>query len=231
MQDNESTKKGEHRCLTPQEIGSMVTLFRKIYDWKQFTLAHEAGVSERTVQRVERGEKGDEESLRKIARALRLAEDAFIDSRYIPTEEELQEMATKVEKESMVANAEKFLSVKDAEVILSAGHGYMVDDRAMPAEMSEEIATFKDLLQDWGDIYSDLSHTEKLNACRSIVGAVQQIEAKGHQAKYGVYTTEDHFRIAVLIFAPASDEHVANLTRLIVPRSFQKMAMQSLRRG
>ena len=47
--------KGEYRCMTPQEIGSTVVMFRKMMDWKQLTLALEAGVTERTVQRVEHG--------------------------------------------------------------------------------------------------------------------------------------------------------------------------------
>ena len=56
----EGTKaKGEYRCLTPQEISSTVVMFRKMMDWKQLTLALEAGVNERTVQRIERGEKVD----------------------------------------------------------------------------------------------------------------------------------------------------------------------------
>lgn len=51
--------------------------FRKQPAWKQITLAHEAGVTERTVQRIERGEKADDETLRRIATALRPTETAF----------------------------------------------------------------------------------------------------------------------------------------------------------
>ena len=87
--------KGEYRRFTPQEIGTAVVMFRKMMDWKQLTLASEAGVNERTVQRIECGEKVEDESLRKIAKALRLAEDAFVGPCYIPTEEELEAMVAK----------------------------------------------------------------------------------------------------------------------------------------
>jgi transcriptional regulator with XRE-family HTH domain len=164
--------------LTPQEIATTVVLFRKIFDWKQFTLAHEAGVHERTVQRVERGEKVDDDSLRKIAKALRLGEPGLIGPRYISAREELGAMAEGIHKDLMVTTADTFLSVKDAGSVLSAGHGYIVDDRAMPEEMSEQVAAFKDILQDWGDVYSDLSNTERLQACRSLLSELQQIEAR-----------------------------------------------------
>jgi transcriptional regulator with XRE-family HTH domain len=66
--------KGEHRRLTPKEIDSMVRQVRKMLGWKQIVLALDARVHERTVQRIEHGEKVDDESLRKIAKALRLSE-------------------------------------------------------------------------------------------------------------------------------------------------------------
>ena len=65
-------KQNEYRCLTPLEIGTAVTMFRKMAGMKQLTLALEAGVTERTVQRIENGEKVNEESLRKIAKAFRM---------------------------------------------------------------------------------------------------------------------------------------------------------------
>ena len=46
----ETTKQGEHRRPTPQEIGQAVMTFRKAIGMKQLSLALEAGVDERTVQ-------------------------------------------------------------------------------------------------------------------------------------------------------------------------------------
>jgi DNA-binding XRE family transcriptional regulator len=67
-------KHQNYRCLTPQEIGTAVVMFRRMAGMKQFTLAHEAGVTERTVQRIENGDKVNDESLRRIAKAFRMEE-------------------------------------------------------------------------------------------------------------------------------------------------------------
>src|SRR5689334_14764355 len=74
---NNGDNKGEFRTLTPQEIGQTVLLFRKLIGCKQLALALDANIHERTVQRIERGEKVDEDTLRKIARTLRLDEESF----------------------------------------------------------------------------------------------------------------------------------------------------------
>jgi transcriptional regulator with XRE-family HTH domain len=165
---NERTK-GEYRCLTPQEIGANVAMFRKMQDWKQLTLAIEAGVHERTVQRVERGEKVDDESLRKIAKALRLRDPGFVGPRYIQSEEARKAAFEQTLKEIMVIEAQDFMSARDADAFLRGNHGYFLNDNALPEGMADQVAVLRDTLTDWGDIYSELSHTERLSACRSIV--------------------------------------------------------------
>jgi DNA-binding XRE family transcriptional regulator len=64
---------GEFRCFTPSEIGTVVATFRRSLDMKQITLAYEARVSERTVQRIEQGEKVDNETLRRVAKSTEAA--------------------------------------------------------------------------------------------------------------------------------------------------------------
>src|ERR1700730_17208543 len=76
-------QQGEYRNLTLEEIAHAVTRFREATDVKQLTLAIEAGVDERTIQRIENGEKVNEDTLRKIAKAMRLHDNAFIGPRYV----------------------------------------------------------------------------------------------------------------------------------------------------
>src|ERR1700720_4303759 len=84
----EETKKGEFRNLTPQEIGHSVATFRRTLGMKQLTLALEAGIDERTVQRIERGEKVNDDTLRRVAKIFRMSEESFIGPRYVRTREE-----------------------------------------------------------------------------------------------------------------------------------------------
>jgi len=41
--------------------------------------------------------------------------------------------------------------------------------------------------------------------------------------------TDDEFTVAVFVFAAKDDEGLCNVTQLIVPRSFTKMAAESIR--
>jgi len=53
-----------------QDLAERVLSERKRLGWKQFALACEAGVTERTIQRLESGSRVNEETVRKVVRAL-----------------------------------------------------------------------------------------------------------------------------------------------------------------
>ena len=218
--------KGEYRSLTPQEIASTVQMFRKMMDWKQLTLALEAGVDERTVQRIERGERVGDETLRRIGKALRLAEPGFVGPRYIQSPEEQQAQIAQTLSEITAIDAHEFASVKDSEAVLTS-HGNLLDDNTLPEAMADQIAELQDNLTDWADCYPDLSNVEKLNACRAVLSDVQKVGDQGFRVYYGVYDTEEQIRVAVLVFRPRSDE--AKLKQLVVPRRFAQLARRSLR--
>jgi transcriptional regulator with XRE-family HTH domain len=55
------------------QLSATVVSERKRLGWKQFALAHEAGLNERTIQRLERGDKVNEDTVRKVMKALRLS--------------------------------------------------------------------------------------------------------------------------------------------------------------
>lgn len=225
--NNKQQNKGEHRCLKPEEIGRTVVMFRKALDWKQLILAMEAGVNERTVQRIERGKKVDDDTLRKIAKALRLPENGFVGPRYVPSENELQAQVENTLKETTVIEAHNFGTIKDCDAVLCA-HGFIVDDRAAGDELAEDVATFKDLTRDWMNLYGDLSASEQVEACKSVLATVRRIEAKGYQLRFGAYRTDDNFEFAALLITPRADERYKDVKQLVVPRQFAKMAWASL---
>lgn len=215
--------KGEYRSLTPQEIASAVQMFRKMMDLKQLTLAIEAGVDERTVQRIERGEKVGDETLRRIGKALRLQEPGFVGPRYMRNPDEVRAQVAKTMSELKVTEAHDLTAVRDVEAVLTA-QGYVWHDNALPESIADEIAALKDSLTDWGDCYEDMSNVERLNACRSLLADVQKIEARGFKAYYGVYETDDRFRVAVLVFRPREE---GKLSQFVVRRSFAQMMRES----
>jgi len=66
------------RCLTEGEIAASVRNRREMAGMKQVTLAQMAGVTERTIQRLESGQRVDDQTLRDVAVALGLPEDSFL---------------------------------------------------------------------------------------------------------------------------------------------------------
>ncbi|MEG0324500.1 MAG: helix-turn-helix transcriptional regulator, partial [Raoultibacter sp.] len=58
-----------HRNLNPQELAVLVKLYRELRKWSQEQLAEIAGLSTRTVQRVEEGLPASTDTRRALARA------------------------------------------------------------------------------------------------------------------------------------------------------------------
>jgi transcriptional regulator with XRE-family HTH domain len=219
----ETKQQGEYRNLTAQEIGHAVITFRKMLGMKQLTLALDAGVDERTVQRIERGEKVNEDTLRKVAKVLGMKEDAFLGPRYVSTPEEAAADVEKKLSEVLVIDASEFATERDCDAIL-AKHGYIVNDQHVGMDLAEQVAVFRDLLVDCGDCYDDLSYTERLESCRLLLDQVHEIEAAGYRTKYAVYTTADQFQVSVVVFLPKTEERLSTMSQFVVPRNFAKAA-------
>jgi len=98
-------------------------------------------------------------------------------------------------------------------------HGYLIDGRVVEDEMPDDIVAIKDEVQDSGDIYGDLSHTERLAMCRSLLIRIREIEAHGYRTRWGRYRTDDDFDIGILIFMRATDiQHPEEFRYVVVPR-------------
>ncbi len=222
--------RNEYRCLTSQEIGEAVAILRKGAGMKQITLALEAGVTERTIQRVENGERVSDDSLRHIARAFRMDEESFIGPRAVLSKEDAVVEAAKVLEGLKLIDAHRFASPKDAEAVLGT-HGMLIDNRFVKDDAATEAAEFKDLLQDWNDAYPSLdSNSQRLDACRSLLRGARRLEARGYMIRYGAYTTEDGYRLVSVLFARKADDALCEVKQMLVPARFKEIALASLRR-
>jgi hypothetical protein len=181
------------------------------------------------VQRIEKGQQVNEESLRRIAKAFRMDENSFIGPRTVLGHEEAVEQTMKQLGEMELIEAHRFATLKDAEAVLGT-HGMVIDDHFVTDEAAEEAATFRDLLSDWNDVYSELhSQGEKLTACRSLLSAAKKLEACGYVIRYGVSTTRDNYRLVSMLFARKADDALCEVKQLFVPNRFTEMAWASVR--
>ncbi len=220
------SQQGEFRRFTPSEIGTVVATFRGSLDMKQITLAFESRVSERTIQRIEQGEKVDDETLRRVAKALRLPEDAFVTAHYVPTDDEIKAQVKNANENFQVIDIRAFALARDFDQIIGS-HGWLIDDSSCEGVAASEIAELKDSLEDWNCVYSDIPHTERLHACEELLGRIQAIERKGLVARFGTYRTEDNCVVATIIFVKKDPERPCLLTQAMVPRHFARRAFRS----
>lgn len=186
-------------------------------------------MTERTIQRIEQGEKVNEETLRQVAKALRLRPESFVGPRHVLNDDDARAQAEKMMSELLVIDASDFRSLKDCAAVLSTD-GYFVDDRSTGDELANQVALLRDTLQDWGDLYRDVSHIERLAACESMMQLVHDIDNAGYAFRYGIYKTDDDFDVAVLLVLPKKDTEFIPVSQLLVPRKFAKLAIESLRR-
>ena len=162
------TTKGAFRAFTAAEFSELVKAFREAAGWKQITLAYEARITERTVQRIENGEPVSDETRRQVAKAFRLPEDFFIKPCYVPSTEEAEAAFRENAAKFTVVDARRLESARDFEEILSVGHAFLIDGTQLPDVRKGAVAAFKDLFHDWTWVYSDVTHVERLEACTSL---------------------------------------------------------------
>lgn len=216
------TKNGTFKRPEPDEIAYAVKAIRAHLGWKQLALALEAGVTLRTVERLEAGERVSDDTLSKIEKALKFNEGAFTQPSYCPSDEEWAAMAKKTEDYTHTP-LHDLSSARDLENVLSA-HAYLIDGSNVDDEMAESVAAVKDYVQDAGDIYGDTSHTDQLTFCRELLDMIREIEAHGYTARWGRYITDDKCNMAVLTFFKTADLKTSQHFRhAIVPRSLMQI--------
>lgn len=203
----------EIRRLTPQEIGKAVRVFRKALDMKQITLAHEAGVSERAIQRIESGESVADETLARIAKAFQMESDALTKPRPVMSDEEAIEYARRLK----VITARRIESIQDCGNLLGH-HGFIFDTDRVTDEGLEVVAQFLDNIRDWNDAFRDLSFSQALEGKRSIFEQAQTVAASGFEIIYGSYATDDKFNVVAITFFSHSDARASGIHQLVVPR-------------
>jgi transcriptional regulator with XRE-family HTH domain len=194
-----NSQSGTYKRSTPEEIAYLVKELRTHYDWKQLALAHEAGVNVKTIERIEAGERVSDETLVKVAKALKLRDDALTAAHYSPSDEEAAEMLRKAKEDYTHTSMHDLSAASDFDNILSA-QAYLIDGDAVDDSLAERVASVKDYVQDAGDVYDDACHANRVVFCRELLEMVRDIEAHGYTARWGRYTTADGFRMAVLVF-------------------------------
>ena len=189
MSEGVDAIRGEFRRLTSAEIGLMIRMSREFRGIKRAVLAAEAHVSEKTLERAESGDGISAESASRIARALGMQENVFLDKLYIPTLEEAAR--TQFQKEESMRRTHlpvKVAAVEGVKGILSlfGCYAHFGDDQNVDETHLHDFAILKQMVIDYVDISQALDAPQRVEGAADIVKQVREFERLGYVVKIGV---------------------------------------------
>lgn len=170
----------------PQFIAEQVKFIRKTQRLTQENLADAAGVSTRTIEKVESGlHRPNEQTLRSIARAVQM-EVSFFEK---PTPEKEQRQKAEMERAlrkivvvptNPIRSASDFLGAFDQREAFRIDTSAVTDDAAL-----DTAAAMSDWITDLDDIWVECSMSQRLEYAREFVKLCQQIEEMGYVCYMG----------------------------------------------
>jgi transcriptional regulator with XRE-family HTH domain len=165
----------------PHYIADRVKFIRKMHRLTQQNLADAAGVTTRTIEKVESGRhRPDEQTLRSIARA------AQLDVRYFkkPTpEQQERQMADllRAQRKTVFAPINPIRTASDFVSALEHRGALRIDTSAVIEEEALDVAAaMADWIRDCGDIWEECYLSQRVEYAREFVKLCQQIEEMGY---------------------------------------------------
>lgn len=172
----------------PLYIAGKVKLIRKMHRLTQENLADAAGLSSRTIEKVESGRhRPDEQTLRSIARAVKLDVSYFV--KPSPGQEERQkiEMLDAMRK-MVVVPISPIQSVSDFLSSFAQRDAFRIDTSAVvDDEALDPAAELADWIRDCADIWEDCYMSQRLEYAREFIKLCEQIEKLNYRCYMGAH--------------------------------------------
>jgi transcriptional regulator with XRE-family HTH domain len=194
----------------PAYIAQQVKFLRKTHGLTQENLADAAGVTTRTVEKVESGRHTPEEqTLRSIARAFNLDVKVFdkpspADEARVHAEMERELRKIVVVPTQQIRTARDFLSAFGESDALRFDCSAVKDDQAL-----ETAATLSDWLRDLGEVWSDMYMSQRLESARDVVELCKTIESRGYLCHMGHLRQKDRsslvFDVGLVTILPKTE--------------------------
>ena len=211
MQKNETknTTAGVVRHYTLQEIADAVKNFRYCLGHKQDSLAMQAGVSKKTLERIEKTGTGSCESLGKIAIALGLDACYFSKQHYFPGEEE--KLLNIQKHEALYQSYEKFNlcelnNERHLDLVLAAD-GYILNGDE-DSKIKNLLCKLRQDLYDYSFIYNELDFKKRYEAKEYIFKNIKEIANLKFYTTYSIQIFEN-FRTVVIFVSKHKKKYAA----------------------
>ena len=170
----------------PQYIADRLRLLRKTYGLTQENIAEMAGLSTRTIEKVESGRhRPEEQTLRSIAGALGCDVQVFAK----PTPEQEARQRAEMERalrKTVLVPTHPVRTEKDILNLYGEWHAWRIDISAVESNEALDIAAeMGDWLHDCDGLWGLCSMSERLGYARNFAELCQQIEGYGYLCHMG----------------------------------------------
>ncbi len=165
-------------------VAQNVRSLRESRKWTQAQLAKAAGVTERTIQRIESGTPVLAESLLCLAAAF----DVPVDLLQAPTPEQVaaENEAKRVLSERTVVPLRPIGRASDFEPLFGGIHAHRIDRVPLTTTESEDAyAELQELVRDIGDIWSDVEVAHRMDLIRSLQPTLDTLTKLGFVVSAG----------------------------------------------
>ncbi|MDX8521147.1 helix-turn-helix domain-containing protein [Mesorhizobium dulcispinae] len=167
-------------------IAEQVKFIRKWHGLTQENLADAAGLTTRTIEKVESGRhRPEEQTLRSIARAVQIDVKFFVK----PTPEEQARQKAEMERavrKMVVAPTNAIRSASDFLGAFAARHAFRIDTSNVATDDAlETAAAMTDFITDLNDVWDDCPRSQQLEYARSFVELCRQMEKLGFVCHMG----------------------------------------------
>lgn len=184
------------RLPSASELGAIVKSQRETNKWTQATLAEIAKVTERTIQRVERGLPSSFDTRRAISGAFGFKDlDTFDKPLPFPNSEKWQAFEQELEQNTVLIPVTKIDEGRTLRFMVEgAGSSATTEIGKISVEAQEAFAQLVDYLRDYNEIRHDYSMSERLEVDKHIDELIKTIRVRGAELGAGLRRTELCFR-------------------------------------
>jgi len=171
----------EMRPLTPSELAVLIAMWRKDRGWTQETLAEIAGITVRTLQRVEKGQGGSADTRRALAQAFEWPDiNVFSKPWPIPDMGKITREADRIERETVEVAIESLRTgraVREFAELSNASGFHQLGP--MSEEAEQFFAELQDYFRDYCNVDDCYSATQKLEVNRAFQRMVDDLVVTG----------------------------------------------------
>lgn len=169
------------RQISPEELATITKACREGRGWTQEVLAELAGISSRTIQRVEEGKPSSPDVRRALARAFELDDlEAFNKLHVFPTAEDLKAEQERFHKERITLKAAPLMSGRRmAELAESNQADLFSEGDELPRAAQEQFADLTDYWREYRECRELYTAQAKLEVYDELERRLQELQTLG----------------------------------------------------